>query len=113
MDRDRDSAFNQTCACGKLFFHLAAFSNHRKKCKISKMRLSRALVSAKKATIAVGQGDTPATAVITVEANGLLDVTSEHIQVQNHAEVRGRRHFERHTLAVIDFPRIQRPAYDP
>jgi hypothetical protein len=44
---DRDSAFSQTCYCGRSFTNLAAFSNHQRTCKKSKKRLTDALRQAK------------------------------------------------------------------
>ncbi len=44
---NRDSAFGQTCSCGRTFTHDGAFKNHQNTCKKSKKRLSLALKKAK------------------------------------------------------------------
>jgi hypothetical protein len=46
---DRDSAFSQTCYCGRTFPHSGALKVHQKSCKKSKNRLSGALARAKQA----------------------------------------------------------------
>jgi hypothetical protein len=49
---DRDSAFSQTCFCGRTFGHSGAFSNHQRTCKKSKKRLTFALHKAKESIAA-------------------------------------------------------------